>query len=317
MPFQLARAMGRFGLWNVLRIIPGLSWLVILLVSFQIAPVSPETLAFAFLAFLGLEALVITVVSLKLFPVKRRFDRSTAAKLLEYGIPSGLGAVPQFLNLRLDQMLIAGFLSPIQLGLYVVAVSWSGLSGMPLAAVGPVLFQRMAAEPDVAHARVMFGQASRAALLVAGGTAVAFACVTPALIAILYGKEFRSCVPVALILVAANAIAMTNNVLEEGLRGFGDPRAIVRAELLGLGATVGSMVILMGPLGIIGAATASAVGYVAVTAGLAASLIRHEVTLRDAFCPRTADAVRIFTTVRNTWLFYWRRNGQPATQPST
>ena len=314
LPFQLTRALGRFGLWNALRIMPGLGWLAILFISFQIPSISPEALALAYLGFLGVEAVVITTVCLRVFAGEKWFDRPAARKLFGYGIPSGLGAVPQFLNLRLDQMLIAGFLSPAALGLYVVAVSWSGISGMALSAVGPVLFQRMAAEPEVVHARAIFGQATRAAVVVGAATAVAFACVTPALMTALYGSAFRACVPAALILVGANAIAMTNNVLEDGLRGLGDPRAILRAELLGLIVTAAALALLLGPLGIIGAAIASVVGYAGVSAGLAVSLKRHGVTLDDTFRPRAADIANIFRMAATARVFYRRRDPVPVVQ---
>ena len=316
-PAQLTRALGRFGLWNIMRIVPGLAWLAILALSFQSRSTSPETLAVAFLGFLGVEAVVITLACVKVFSTTQWFDPPAARKLLQYGIPSALGTVPQFLNLRLDQMLIAGFLPPAQLGLYVVAVSWSSMSGMALSAIAPVLFQRMAAEHDATHARAIFGQATRAAVIISGATAIAFALVTPVSIALLYGAGFRECVPAALILVGAYAIATTNGVLEDGLRGLGDPRAILHAELLGLVVTAASLALLLGPLGIVGAAVASVVGYAAVTAGLAMALRRHDVMLRDAFRPRAADIVNIFRMARKSRLLYRGREAEPAIQPMT
>jgi O-antigen/teichoic acid export membrane protein len=314
LPFQLTRALGRFGLWNVLRIMPGLGWLAILLVSFHIRSITPETVAFAYLGFLGVQAVVITVVCVSVFPARQWFDRHAATKLIKYGVPSGLSAVPQFLNLRLDQLLIAVFLSPTQLGLYVVAVSWSGISGMALSAIGPVLFQRIAAEHDVIHARALFGQATRAAVIISIGTAVAFAFVTGPSMAVLYGSGFRASLRAALILVGASAIVTTNGLLEDGLRGLGDTRAILRAELLGLAATAGSLALLLGPLGIIGAALASVVGYSAITAGLALELRRHDLMLRDAFLPRAADLRNIARMARASWPAHWPFGASPGVQ---
>ena len=292
-PSQLTRALGKFGLWNTVRIVPGVAWLAILALSFERGPTSPETLALAFLGFLGVAAVAITVVCVREFSTTEWFDPSAARKLLRYGIPSALGGVPQFLNLRMDQMLIAGFLTPAELGLYVVAVSWSSLSGIALGAIGPVLFQRMAAEHDSTHARAVFGQATRAAVIISGATAIAFAFVTPVSVGFLYGAGFHECVPAALILVGAYAVATTNSVLEDGLRGLGDPRGILHAELLGLAATGVSLALLLGPLKIVGAAIASVVGYSAVTAGLVVALRRHDVTLQDALRPRVADVRNI------------------------
>jgi O-antigen/teichoic acid export membrane protein len=301
LPIQLTRALGRFGLWNALRILPGLGWLAILVVAFERRSTSPDTLAIAYLSFLGLEGIVIAAICLRAFPGTRWFNRSTAIEMLRYGVPSGLSAVPQFLNLRLDQMLIAAFLPPAQLGLYVVAVSWSGISGMALNAIGPVLFQRIAAERDVTRARALFGQASRAAIVISGGAAAAFWCLTPAAMSLLYGARFHAAVPAALILVAAAAIVTVNGVLEEGLRGLGDTRSILRAESLGLIATGVALAVLLGPLKIVGAALASVIGYAVITAGLARSLERHDVTLREVFSPRVADIWNIVRMARASW----------------
>jgi O-antigen/teichoic acid export membrane protein len=286
--------------------------LAILLASFRIPSISPEALAFAYLGFMGVQAVVVTAVCVRVFPARPWFDRPAATKLIKYGVPSGLSAVPQFLNLRLDQLLIAMFLSPTQLGLYVVAVSWSGIAGVVLGAIGPVLFQRMAAEHDVTHARALFSPATRAAVIISLATSIVFAFVTPISMAVLYGGGFRASVPAALILVGAGAIAMTNGVLEDGLRGLGDTRAILHAELLGLAGTAASLALLLGPLGIIGAAVASVVGYAAVTVGLAVSLSRHEVALRDAFRPRAADVRNIVRMARSSWPANWRFGASPA-----
>ena len=77
-PSQLARAVGRFGLWNILRIVPGLAWLAILVLSFQGRSTSPETLALAFLGFLGVEAFVITLVCVRVFSTTQWFDPASS-----------------------------------------------------------------------------------------------------------------------------------------------------------------------------------------------------------------------------------------------
>ena len=55
------------------------------------------------------------------------------------GLPSMLNVLPQTLNLRLDQMLMTAALEPALLGLYVVAVAWSGILSPLVSAVGRVV----------------------------------------------------------------------------------------------------------------------------------------------------------------------------------
>src|SRR5712691_6375169 len=301
LPCQLARGLGRFGLWNFLRVTPALGWLTALIAAWFSASRTPEGMATSFLWFLVLEAAVITIVCVKIFVPAQWFDARDAGRLLRYGLPSGLSAVPQLLNLRLDQMLIAAMLPTRQLGLYVVAVSWSAISGVVLNAAGPVISQRLAVESNVALARSMFSRATRAAFIVTAITALAFAIVTPPAMAIFYGAAFRECVPIAIVLIAANAFVMTNTVLEEGLRGLGDTRTILKSEVLGFAATAVSLGILLPPLGIMGAAIASVVGYSAVTMALGVSLRRHDLSLDATFRPRGADLRYVIDAAAAGW----------------
>jgi len=301
LPCQLARGLGRFGLWNAMRVAPALGWLTVLTAAWVSGSRAPEGLATSYLWFLVIEAAVITTVCVKLFVPAKRFDARDAGRLLRYGLPSGLSAVPQLLNLRLDQMLIAAMLPTRQLGLYVVAVSWSAISGVVLNAAGPVISQRLAVESNVALARSMFSRATRAAVIVSAITALAFAIVTPPAMAMFYGAAFRECVPIAIVLIAANAFVMTNTVLEEGLRGLGDTRTILKSEVLGFAATAVSLGILLPPLDIMGAAIASVVGYSAVTMALGVSLRRHDLSLDATFRPRSADLRYVIDVAAAGW----------------
>jgi hypothetical protein len=87
--------------------------------------------------------------------------------------------------------------------------------------------------------------------------------------------------------------------------------------LLGLIATAASLALLLGPLRIIGAAVASVIGYAVVTAGLAVSLRRHDVTFRDAFLPGPADLSNIFRMASKSRLLCGRRDADPVVQGIT
>jgi len=301
LPCQMARGLGRFGLWNMMRVAPGLGWLAVLGVAWVSGSRAPETVALGYLGFIALEAAVILAVCVKLFAPPKTIALRDARTLLRYGLPSGLSAVPQFLNLRVDQMLIAAVLPTRQLGLYVAAVSWSAISGVVLNAAAPVISRRLAIEPDVAIARSIFGRATRAAVIVSALTAGGFAIVTPTLMATIYGAAFREAVPIAIVLSVANAFVMINTVLEEGLRGLGDTATILKCEVVGLAATAVGLASLLNPLGIMGAALASVAGYSAVTFALGVSLRRHDLTFDTAFRPRGADLRYVIEVATAGW----------------
>jgi Na+-driven multidrug efflux pump len=81
-----------------------------------------------------------------------------------------------------------------------------------------------------------------------------------------------------------------NTLAEGGLRGLGLPGAALAAELCGLAVTIISLALMLRPLGIVGAAIASLLGYsatfaVAMYKGVRATGLSF-VTLA---CPRVAE----------------------------
>jgi O-antigen/teichoic acid export membrane protein len=168
------------------------------------------------------------------------------------------------LNLRLDQMLMAALLPAHTLGLYVVAVTWSNAVAPFPNALANVLFPQTAAQivPEDRHR--VFAKGIRLAVLSTLSVAAVVVVVTPWVLPLLFGAAFAAAIPAALIMVGASAIAAVNMVLEEGLRGLGRPVAVLWAELCGLAVTVVALLILLRPLGIVGAALASVCGYSAV-----------------------------------------------------
>src|SRR5216683_2515295 len=208
--------------WNILRICPLLTWIVVLALAWIFGRTTPTFLAGANLA--GLSALLAPSILI----VRRRIpgpffpDYRKLGSMLRYGIPCVTTKVPQVLNLRLDQMLMAAILPPQQLGLYVVAVAWSSAS-----------------EPLI------------------------------------------------------GAVLGLNYVLQEGLRGLGQPYAVLQAEFIGLAVTALALVLMLRPLGITGAALSSLLGYSTVTAGLLANAKRFTGSSPAALlCPRV-DEIRL------------------------
>jgi O-antigen/teichoic acid export membrane protein len=265
-----------------------LGWLAILLVDWH-RQQTPETLAFHYLAFIGCEAILVTAVTIRSLRVTSWFDADVAKRLMRYGLPSGLSSVPQFLSLRLDQLLIAAALPATELGWYVVAVSWSGCFGALFNSIGPVLFQRLAAEQDSDAARLTFGRAVRSSVILSVLVATLLMLITPLMVPLLYGTEFSTATSVAVVLIPAAAVAILNGIIEDGLRGLGDTRSILTAELVGFAATAISLALLLNLMGTLGAAVSSIVGYAATLCSLTIAMRRHEVGVRAALMPRLAD----------------------------
>ena len=264
LPFYPLRGRGDFAAWNALRVTPTAVWMAILIMAWAVSCHRPSLLAYIYLGMLASLCLPVFWVVRKRLPGSFRPDSANFGPLLRYGLPCVMTTLPQVLNLRMDQMLMAAFLPPGVLGLYVVAVAWSGAINPLLNAVATVLFPEVASKESERERNATFIRGTRVAALlsVLGGSALMLA--TPWGIVGLFGAKFRAAVP-QLILAPAATIAAMNQVLEDGLRGLGCPVAVMRAEMAGLVVTAIALALMLRPMGIVGAAIASLLGYSTVT----------------------------------------------------
>ena len=259
---QPLRAIGQIGLWSALRIGPAVGWLCILLVAAVAHQKEPRTLALWFLA-----AHVILVIGglvlLRWYPRPTRAGPPIPSRgaLLRYGVPSGLVGIPQVLNLRLDQILMVGFVSRSELGLYAAAAGWSTLASPVFIGLGQLALPRLAAT----HAQEEAQRLTRRFVVLTfalAATALAVAVpLTALLFPLIVGEAVRPGVHVAQLLMLAGVISGIQIVLEDVHRGRGRPGVVMAAEVVGLVSTIALLVLLLGPFGLIGAAAASIASY--------------------------------------------------------
>jgi len=277
-PHGSLRGAHAFTAWNLLRIAPGLAWLCILIASWLLGHATAIPLSRWYLgAVLACGLPVFIVVKRKLRgPLKP--DVRIAPEMLRFGIPSALTSLPQTINLRFDQLLIIAFLPARTLGLYVVAVSWSGAVTPLLSAVGSVLFPNVSAEVDTARRGYLLATALQGGAVVAAATTVPFMLLAPFGLPLVFGSNFAPSVPPALVLVPAGSILAWAGIAEEGLRGLGRPTIVLIAEIVAAVVTVASLPQLLHSYGIFGAAIASLLGYstIAVFTVVAISRSTHQ-----------------------------------------
>lgn len=288
-PITFMRALQRYGLWNLLRLAGPLCWLVTLM-AFTLA--GAKDVPLLIVAFIGLQVLLSPLVWLltgRSDRHKGKVDFALINPMLRYGTPLFLATLPQALNLRLDQLLIANIETADQLGLYAVSVSWAGL-GLPLmAAIGAVLFPKLAAmRPE--DARTALSQSSRAGVAIALGIGVVSAVSAPVMVPLLFGRSFSVPLTLPVVLAAATSLLGLNGIIEEGLRGLGNPRSVLLAESTGLVVTVVLLFLLVPKMGITGAALASLLAYTMVNVVLILTLRKRVgMGFSELLVPRSAD----------------------------
>lgn len=276
--------------WNYLRASHNVVWLLILAVAVIRGGATVEGLALAFLV--GRSALVpinLIVVRVRLGQTIRP-SRGVNGPMLRYGLPNLLAAFPSTLNMRLDQLLMAGVLPARELGLYVAAVSWSQLPSPIMLAYGTVLFPRVAEIPDVERQHDLAARGVRVGIAAAVALAALTLVLAPLAIPLLFGSNYRDAIPAGMVLAVASAFDSANTIQQETIRGLGRPNGVLWAQLGGLAVTLVGLVVLLRPLGIMGAAVASAVGYATIVAVLAlySAHISHK-PLRSVVLPTRGD----------------------------
>jgi O-antigen/teichoic acid export membrane protein len=260
-PYQALRGAGHIVAANALRLIAPAGWVVVLGGLALTGDVQPIDAALALIAVTAVSAIAAHAHAWRTLQGPTSPASSLARPMLAYGAPTVVSAVPQWLNLRLDQLVMIALLAPESVGLYAVAVAW-GAAAQPIATV-----LAFGAVPGLAAASERHRQARlvyRSGAIVSAATSILLLAATPILLPFVFGDDFRAAVPAALLMVVAGALAGTNAVGGECLRGLGRPRALLAAECAGLAVTCVAVPILIPVAGILGAAAASISSYLAI-----------------------------------------------------
>jgi O-antigen/teichoic acid export membrane protein len=289
----------RFKYWNLLRLFPGVVWLLAIVIGYVTGNLSITFLIVFALLFPLPSVFVLNAVLWKHLSGSIKLIRVRLFDLVKYGLPVTLTSIPQTLNLRLDQILMGAILDPGVLGLYVVGVTWSGASSLLLGAIGSVVFPSMAMTRDIQEQQRIVRTTTRVSTLLALTVVVFQAIFTPVIFPLLFGSAYAPAVPSAIILVVAGGVAGLNALWKDILLGLGLPRMPMYAEIVGLVTTVLFLSLLLRPYQLMGAAVASLLSY-ATTLGYLSYVIHNQVQLsfRQMVVPSTTDYQLILTGMR-------------------
>jgi O-antigen/teichoic acid export membrane protein len=222
---------------------------------------------------------------------------------LRFGLRAYPGTLASFANGRLDQALIAPFLGAADLGYYAIAVS---MANLPLGLVQAVAARGVSEvgrpggglDPDLA------GPVIRRGVVVTVLVAIGVAVVVPFFIPLVYGSAFASSVPLALILLVGTLALGVAAMSSFCLNLAGKPGATSIAELLSLVVTAVGLLVMLPTLGVIGAATVSALAY--WTRALVQIRALHMVGV-TRIVPTWEDVTSTITSIWERAPLPWRR----------
>jgi O-antigen/teichoic acid export membrane protein len=293
------RSAGDFVGWNRWRIAPGLLWTLVVVAAVVASRESASFLLYSHLALLAVMTVPMLAVCFRRTSGPVRPQREELRMLTAFGLPTAGQAIPQLLNLRLDQFLISATLSSTKLGLYAAAVNWCIGITLVMDACGFVLFPSLASMADRDQQLRRFAQSARLGLAVAIALALATAALTPLLFTVLFGESFSDGIPSALVLAAANGALGYARVLADGVRGLGEPSIALVAEVSGLVVMAIALAVLLPAFGIVGAALGSLLGYTAIASAIIVQVHRrfglrpsHILRVRPTELIRALNALR-------------------------
>lgn len=238
------RSIGRFAMWNILRLAPTVIWLAVLLAGWAGGHRNAATLTTWYVIAFAAIGAVLTVAVTRLFTKPRSFTRAQIKPLFTFGIPALAAGLPQMLNARIDLLAISALMTSLDTGLYAVGLSAAAIVGAGAGAVGAVIFPRVAQQRSAGSGRHMVIRATRISVLPTVLITAAAMGAVAILIPVVYGQEYRGAISAGVILCLAAGTAAFSTVLGEGLRGLGRQSGLVVAYTLGALVTGGGIVAL-------------------------------------------------------------------------
>jgi len=235
----LFQGLGKFRIFNIMRILPMAIYSVALLLIFINSEGSLPAITFSW-SFLHLSVGLATLFFAIRF-IKSNQGTSSSSNhskglrindLLAFGLRGLLGSTSAFYTFRIDQLLIVGILSPAALGVYVVAQAFANLPVLIAQSVAMILYPLTSIAKNnwqrqkklITHALIFTAISSLIIVTV-------LILLIPLLLPFLFGNEFSDSVPIAQILLIAALFLSIRRILVEGQRGLGHPMISTYAEL--------------------------------------------------------------------------------------
>lgn len=247
--------------WNIARLTQPAVMLVLVVVFGALSSLNVPLVIWLLTGALAFQSVVAWCLYLRHREVRGRFSSPAVRPMVRFGLANVASTAPNVFNARLDQLILAFFVSAASLGQYAVAVSLSLLAGPLALAFGNVAFPQLAGggDPDATITRAI-----RGSFWITGAGVIAITAVSPIVVPVVFGDGYER-VPLLLFVLAPGAVFfVVNSVIGDLLRGLGRPGMVAVCEWTGLIGTVVGLLICVQAFGAIGAAFTSSAVYLAV-----------------------------------------------------
>jgi len=251
---------GRIRQYNLLQIAPRSTSLVLVLVLLLAFGVGVLGTVVAWACGILITAVLSVLMILRLTRIGWSFDLQVFRDSLRFGVQGYMGNVIQFLNYRVDMLMVAHFLSVSFVGYYSISVAMAEALWYFPAAVGTIILSRTP--------RLSLDEANKTTPVICRNTffitilaALALFGMSRYVVLLFFGSEFLPAVrPLWYLLPGVVALSICK-VLSNELTGRGKPMINTLIAGASLTVNVPLNLLLIPRMGIAGAAVASTVSY--------------------------------------------------------
>ena len=221
---------------------------------------------------------------------KWRPDLSELGTTLRYGVRDYPGILTEFVNWRLDLMMLVGMASSGAVGLYAVALRLADITSTLASSVGDALLPEVAASKEADEATRVVTRSLRLTLFVHLLILVPLWIAAPFVLGFAYGEGFLPVTNVLRLLMFASVMWSSGAIVISGLNGLGHPGLSAIARIAAAIVMVIALLTWLPSRGIQGAALSSVAGYsVMFVVALFWLLQRRQITLWECLRPRWDD----------------------------
>jgi O-antigen/teichoic acid export membrane protein len=260
-------------LFNAIRLSVNLVYLLGVSTLWLLGSVTVWTITLSLLVANIVTSILSVTAAIQQFGITWRIDLNLTRRLFAYGIRNHTGNLSFMLNQRMDQMLMAVLITPVQLGWYTAAVNVSSLTRLASGAFGTLVFPKVASSVSSDQQKVTILY-SRLNATLTYGICIFLLITIPILIPLLYGEAYIPSIVPALILTIATVFVALGQAWAGSLRGLGSPFIPAKAELISLVITVIGLALTLRTWGIMGATVTSLIAYLVASAYMYAQLHR-------------------------------------------
>ena len=183
-----------------------------------------------------------------LFKIEYNFIR----QMLTYSVKIWFGDVSQLVNSRIDQFLIGVFLSSRDLGIYTVAISVAGFTGIFANAVRTIILPSVAGRESFQEKINETLKFFKKYWMFSIFFHIIFAVSLPIIIPLIFGNAYSESIIICQILVIGSFFVNAKNVLSGGVLGMGFPEILSCVEAFGMIISISLSILLIRIHGLIG-----------------------------------------------------------------